>query len=251
MKIRVLIIDDEQPARDRLQNFLKDFSEINIIGEAQSGNEAIELINRKKPQLIFLDIQMSDINGFQVIEKINYLPEVIFVTAYDDYAIEAFEINAIDYLLKPYSKDRLRRSVERAIHSIKKSKEQNNDIQKLMDFFKQRNKYLDRITVKKEFEYNIIDVNKIDFFRIIDGLVYLFADTEKYQVDITLSQLEKKLDPSLFFRTHRNSIVNLSRISKVCTWGQNKYVIKFKSEEKVFLSRDKIKQFKVLMGIKF
>lgn len=249
MKIRAIIIDDELPARTRLKNYLKEYPEITIIGEAQDGKEAVSLINKSDPDLIFLDIQMPDMDGFKVLEKINNKISIIFVTAYDEYAIKAFEVNAIDYLLKPYSKERFKSAINRGISNIKK-KEQTENIISLLEFIKKKKSYLDRITIKNDSEFEILKVEDIDFFRVESGIVFLYSGNNKCMIDVTISQLEKRLNPKIFYRTHRNSIVNLMKIYKMDVWGQGKYVIKFANNERIFISRDRIKKFKQLMGIK-
>ena len=251
MTIRALIIDDELPARSRLINYLKEYPDINVVGEAQNGKEAINLINQNNPDLIFLDIQMPVLDGFKMLEKLNNNPAVIFVTAYDEYAIKAFEVNAIDYLLKPYSKERFNIAINKVIQSLKKHEDPNDKILLLLEHIKKKKLYLDRITIKNDSEYEVINVDDIDFFRVDDGLVFVYKNGKKFLIDATLAQLEKKLEPAVFFRTHRNSIVNLKKIITIDVWGQGKYVIKFHNNERIFLSRDKIQKFKILMGLKF
>lgn len=249
MKIRAIIVDDEKPARIRLKNYLKEYPEINVIGEAQDGKEAISLINKNNPDLIFLDIQMPDMDGFKVLEKIKNKKGVIFVTAYDEYAIKAFEVNAIDYLLKPYSKERFKKAINRGISNIKKN-DQIGNIISLLEFIKKKRSYLDRITIKNDNEFEILKIDDIDFFRVESGIVFLYSGNNKCMIDITISQLEKRLNPKIFYRTHRNSIVNLMKIYKMDVWGHGKYAIKFSNNEHIFLSRDRIKKFKLLMGLK-
>ncbi len=250
MNIRAIIIDDESPARIRLKNYLKEYPEINVIGEARDGKEAISLINKNNPDLIFLDIQMPDIDGFKVLEKINYNKTIIFVTAYDEYAIKAFEVNAIDYLLKPYSKERFKKAITRGISNIKKN-DQIKKITSLIKYIKKKRSYINRITVKNDCELEIIKIDDIDFFRVESGIVFVYYENKKSIIDITISQLEKKLNPKIFYRAHRNSMVNLKKIIKIDVWGQGKYVVKFSNNERIFISRDRIKKFKLLMGIKF
>jgi two-component system, LytTR family, response regulator len=249
MILSTVIIDDEAPARLRLHNFLSDFKEIKITGEAENGGEAISLIDRKKPDLIFLDVQMPVANGFQVIEKIKHKPAVIFVTAYDCYAIKAFEFNAVDYLLKPYTKKRLKNSVDRIISSIQLNENREKKLVKLLEHLKTKESYTERISVKDRYVYKIFNVHIIDFFRIENGLVFLYCGEEKYMLDTPLSQLAEKLDPSVFFRAHRNTIVNISRIKNVIPWGRGRYMLEFCCDNHIEVSRNRIKDFKRIIGL--
>ncbi len=250
MTLTTVIIDDEKPARDRLKQLLREYPFIDIIGEAENGIQAVEIIDLFKPGLVFLDIQMPGFDGFQVIKRIKTYPNIIFVTAYDDYAIEAFEVNAVDYLLKPFSKQRLRISLNRIFNRINKNEGENNDLKRLIDWYNRKTDYLTRISFKVKNVYRILDVEEIFFFKLENGMVYLYGDNIRHQIEGSLGQLEKNIDPSLFFRANRNSIINIKKIQRILPWGQNRFAVEFPNNERIVISRDRGKLFKVKVGLR-
>lgn len=238
-----LIVDDEMPAREELKYLLKSFEDINIIGEASHGLEAIELNNTLNPDLIFLDIQMPQINGIDVAKKIykdNWLPLIIFTTAYDDFAIKAFETNAVDYLLKPISLDRLEKA-------INKSREIFNTLTP--------NKESEKPTIEKICLYNDGSIVPVDFEDIVyatveEGVTIIFTSKGSYEYKNSLSNLEEKLSGSNFFRSHRSFLINLDYIEKIEPWFNSTFLIKMKnSKEEIYVSRNKVKEFKKIMDI--
>ncbi len=252
MKITSVIVDDEKPARERLRKFLLDYPFVEVVGEADNGFEAVKLIESVNPNLVFLDIQMPGLDGFKVIEKIGKEYVFIFVTAYDEYAIKAFEVNAIDYLLKPFSKQRFKVSMDRAIAQLNKNgKGKKEDLIRLLDWFKNKNEFLSRISVKLGNVYSIVEVSEIYFFRLEMGIVFAYIGMNRYEITASLAQLEVSLDPSVFFRANRNTIVNLSMIKRVLPWGINRFAIEFENNERIVVSRERGKLFKLKIGLKF
>jgi len=249
--IRTVIIDDEKPARDRMKFFLQDRIEFLIVGEAENGETGLELLEKEKPQLILLDIQMPIVDGFGMLKNCSYNPAVIFISAYDEYAIQAFDANASDYLLKPYTKERFNNALNKVINTIEDTGLWEKKISSILNSYTSQIKYLEQITVKKGHIYKIYEASDIDFFRMDDGLLFLYSSGEKAAVDSTLNQLEKKMDPVHFFRIHRNSLVNLKRIKEVIPWGQGRLTLNFAESGKVHISREKIKQLKQRIGLKF
>ncbi len=248
--IRTVIIDDEKPSRDRVRFFLSDYSEISIVGEAENGETGIALLNKETPQLVFLDIQMPIADGFHVLKSCSYHPAVIFISAYDEYAIHAFDVNAVDYLLKPYTKQRFHEAMERILSNVDDNTYWDRKISSLLATYNSKDEYLDRITVKKGYVYKIYETENIDFFRIDDGLLFLYTGGEKINLDTPLSQLERRLDPSIFFRAHRKAFINLRQIREVVPWGQGRYSLNFGDSGNVHVSRDSVKLLKQKIGLK-
>jgi len=212
MKIRSIIVEDEPHSIERLKYLLKDLKDIQIIGEAQDGKAAIELINKLKPELIFLDIQLPGTSGFGVLEKISYPVMVIFVTSYDQYAIKAFEENAVDYILKPTSKERLKKAVEKIINLNKRLDE--NTIEVLKSMF-EKNSHMSRFAVKLKDEILIIPQEDVYYFNAEDKYVFLHTYDRKFFYDATLKELEDILDPEIFCRIHKSYILSINKIKKL------------------------------------
>jgi two-component system LytT family response regulator len=222
-QIRVLIVDDEVLARRILKSLLKNKPDIEFAGECRSGMEAVEMIRREKPDLVFLDVQMPEMDGFQVIEalKPEEVPEIIFVTAYDQFAVKAFDIHAIDYLLKPFDDERFEKSLERARLHISQNK-QNHLNQQLMDFLNQwrdKDQYQhalpERIPVKDHGRISFVAVREIDWIEASDQYVTLHCDKKTYLVRETMNELEARLSSKYFFRIHRSSLVNLQSVKEL------------------------------------
>ncbi len=250
MKIKAIIVEDEEPARELLKRNLSKYDFIEVIDEAVNGREAVLKVDSKKPDLIFLDIEIPVFNGIEVLERLVHKPAVVFITAYDDYAIKAFEVNAFDYLLKPYSEERLARTIEKVYSGLKRNDSNGRDYSQLIRYYREGKKYLDRLTIRNKFEYKVFNVDSIDFFRAEDKLVFMYIGNVKYLVDIPLSRLEERLNPEHFFRVHRNAIVNLDKIERILPWGRGKYVVQFASGERIRISRERVQEFKILMGLK-
>ncbi len=222
-QIRVLIVDDEVLARRILKSLLKNKPDIEFVGECRTGMEAVEMIRREKPDLIFLDIQMPEMNGFQVIEalKLEEIPEVIFVTAYDQFAVKAFDIHAIDYLLKPFDDERFEKSLERARSHITQNKQNSLNLQ-LIDFLNQwrdkekfEQRHAERIPVKEHGRISFVAVREIDWVEASDQYVTLHCDKKTFLVRETMNELEGRLSSKYFFRIHRSSLVNLQSVKEL------------------------------------
>lgn len=248
--IRTVIIDDEQPARNRVRFFLEGLHNIEIIGEAENGEEGIVLIEQEKPQLVILDIQMPKLDGFGLLEKCSYKPAVIFISAYDEYAIHAFEVNAVDYLLKPYTKERFQDAINKVLVHSNKTEYWEKKISRLLETYSPENSFLEQVTVKKGNTFRVYSIDDIDFFKMDSGLLFLHHKGEKIHIDATLNQLESRTPPSHFFRVHRNSLVNLKKINEVIPWGQGRMVLDFGDSGKVHVSKEKIKLFKCKIGLR-
>jgi two-component system LytT family response regulator len=241
MSIRTIIVDDVELARERTKILLND-AEIEIVAECENGCEAIDTIRDLKPDLVFLDVQMPEIGGFEVIETIgvNKMPTVIFVTAYDEFALRAFEVHAIDYLLKPFDKKRLVKAIERAKREIKKQEPSNGIEEKLRNLLKEvkiEPQYLKRIPVKTSLGTTLVLTEEIDWIASAGHYLEIHAGRETHIIREKLSYLETRLDPKDFMRIHRSTIVNLDRIKSFHPLFNGDQIIILRDGRELNLSR--------------
>jgi two-component system LytT family response regulator len=216
-KLRLLIVDDEPLIRKGVRNAASSLADAEIIGECGSGREAIEVISSQKPDLVLLDVQMPDCSGLDVIRQIGaeQMPPVIFITAYDEYAVKAFELNAVDYLLKPFDDSRFRESVERARQRITGNNQAAlaQQLNALLD--SQAQKWPERLVIRNGERFDFVPVETIDWIESANNYVELHCGSRQYLMGETMTNLEHRLDPSRFVRIHRCRIVNTSRIVAV------------------------------------
>ena len=216
-KLNLLIVDDEPLIRKGLRNALSVISDLEIIGECSSGEEAIQVISAEKPDLVLLDIRMPDCSGLDVVRKIGpaQMPPVIFITAYDDYAVNAFELNAIDYVLKPFEEARFLESIDRA---RKRIAEQSRTAlsQRLEELLASKaRKWAERIVIRNGERYEFVPSDSIDWIESANNYVQLHCGTKQYLLGETLTSIQGRLDPAKFIRIHRGRIVNTKRILAV------------------------------------
>jgi two-component system, LytTR family, response regulator len=209
--ISAVIVDDEELARGVLREYLADFPEVEILAECMNGFEAVKVVNELKPQLLFLDIQMPKLNGFEVLELIQSDPAVIFVTAYDEYALRAFDVHAVDYLLKPFSRDRL---AEALTHARQRSQELSR-IPALLAEARTHASPLERILIRDGVKVHIIPTGKIDYLEAQDDYVCIKSEGKDYLKQETLGSLETHLDPGKFIRIHRSYILNVECLQRL------------------------------------
>lgn len=253
--IRSIVVDDETPAREELIYILEKFKEISIIGEASHGIKALELNKKLKPDLIFLDIQMPKLNGIDVARKIlvgTHRPYIVFVTAFEKYAIEAFEVNAMDYILKPISEERLEKSMERVIANMKKGKKEYIDkFNNIMQNIKYKNEEtITRICVNNMGKLIPIDLNEIIYATVEDRNTVIISTKGKFEINFTLSELCEKLDKSIFFRSHKSFLINLNYIQVIEPWFNSTFNVMLKGTDiKIPVSRSQSKEFRELMNI--
>ncbi|WP_320052115.1 LytTR family transcriptional regulator DNA-binding domain-containing protein [uncultured Acetobacteroides sp.] len=240
--IRTLIIDDEEPARMLVQKFLKDFSEIQVIGECSDGFAAAKSINEHKPDLIFLDVQMPKLSGFELLEIIEHKPQVIFTTAYDSYAIKAFDENAVDYLLKPFSRERFADAVHKVMDRISTQTEQNYT--EVIALAEEKTEILQRIAVKSGSKIEVIAASDIVFLESEGDYVMIHTKTGKFLKEKTMKYFEQHLDPDTFIRIHRSSIININEISRIELFEKESYIVKLKSGDQVKASNSGYKALK-------
>jgi DNA-binding LytR/AlgR family response regulator len=244
--MRVLIVDDESPARQRLRRLLADIEGVELIGEAEGGVRAVEIIERDQPDLVLLDIQMPELDGFGVIEALKEPPFIVFVTAYDEYAIQAFEVNALDYLLKPFGQERLEQAIHRAQEAYSKEDEFSTRFAPLLEDLAAQGRYLKRLAVRDRSHIRVLDVDEVDWIGVEDEQVYLHVGDAAFPIRRTLKELETRLDPVHFFRAHRSAIVNLERVQEIIPWFKGSHKLRLTTGAEVELSRT---QARALRGI--
>ncbi|WP_319476087.1 LytTR family DNA-binding domain-containing protein [Marispirochaeta aestuarii] len=248
--IRVLIADDEKPARGRLVSFISEYPDFLILGEASDGQETVAQVNRLEPDVLFLDIQMPKNNGFEVLQQLTCDPVIIFTTAYDEYAIAAFDVHALDYLLKPFSKERFSSTAALIKKILLDPVDYKERVRSAVGQIVSGGTYLERVTVKDRHVYSIIPVQNIQCIKTAGGLVYIQTKEQEFQTDTTLNQFEQRLDPSMFMRIHRTAIVNLERIEKILPWGQGRFALVLENGNSLHISRDRLQEFKSRVGLK-
>ena len=240
--IKALIIDDEQLARQLIRNYLKSFPEIEIVGECENGFEGARNIAELKPDIVFLDIQMPKLNGFEMLELIDSPPEIIFITAHNDYAIRAFEMNAVDYLLKPYSQERLIAAVQKATERIRTGTGKDKKMDQLIH--QPLSEKLERIVVKTGTKIKVIPVDKINYFEAQDDYIMLYTDEGKHLKQGTMKYYEDHLDSSKFIRVHRSFIVRIDQVVQLEPYSKDNYLLKLKNGTALKVSRNGLKNLK-------
>lgn len=235
--MRILIVDDEAPARERLKRLLEDIEGVELIGEAEDGARAVELIETLSPDLVLLDIQMPALNGFEVVEALQAPPPIIFVTAYDEYAIRAFDIHALDYLLKPFSRARLEKAIQRARGTKAGKPDISEQIGNLLEGMAAQGRHLARLAVRDRDRIRVLDVNEVDWISVENEQVMIHVGERSFPIRRTMSELEAQLDPAGFFRAHRSAIVNLDRVEEIIPWFKGSHRLRLISGVEVPLSR--------------
>jgi len=242
MPIRTLIVDDEPLARDRVKRFLRDESDIEVVGESGNGEDAVEKIRSLSPDLVFLDIQMPEKNGFEVLQSLNGVPVpvIVFVTAYDQYALQAFEVHAVDYLLKPFNRERFRRAVAHASEQIEQRRLGKLDerLTSLIADLRMEKKYLDRLVVRATGRVFFLKIGEIDWIEAAGNYVRLHAGRQAHMVRETMHGIEARLDPEKFLRIHRSTLVNIDRIKELHPMFSGDYAVILHDGTELSLSRN-------------
>jgi len=246
--MRILIVDDESPARERLKRLLANIEGVKLVGEAESGIQAVEMIAREQPDLVLLDIQMPGLDGFGVIEALEEPPPIIFVTAYDEYAIRAFEVNALDYLLKPFSRERLEKAIRRAQEASSEERDLTEQLEPLLKSLTEQGRHLTRLAVRDQDRIRVLDTDEIDWIGIENEQVSVHVGDERYLVRRTLSALEARLDPARFFRAHRSAIVNLDRVQEIIPWFKGSHKLRLTTGAEVDLSRAQARALRKILN---
>jgi two-component system LytT family response regulator len=251
-RYRALIVDDERLARQRIRRFLAGEPDFETAGECASGAEALTWLERNSADILFLDIQMPEMNGFHLLGELpGTIPVVVFVTAYDEFALQAFEVNAFDYLLKPFDRQKFQRTVQRARTQLARvrSDDVNQRLLGLLADLRSRRDETTRFAVKTGGRVVFVRTDEIDWIEAADNYVCLHAGTDRHLVRETMNAVESKLDPNKFARIHRSAIVNVNRIKELQPWFRGDYVVVLSNGEKLTLSRTYRDRVHDLLGI--
>lgn len=247
-KIRTIIIDDELLAREIIKTYLSKKNEFELIAEASNGFDGIKLITELKPDLVFLDIQMPKLNGFEMLELIEDPPIIIFTTAFDQYAIKAFEINAVDYLLKPFSEERFFESLERAQKLIYSQSNHIKDFTQILNSKTSSEEYLHRIVVKSGSKINLIDVEDIIYIEAQDDYTMLYTSKGNFLKQKTMKFFEENLNPNDFLRIHRSYIVKIDQIKEMEMFEKESYKVTLANGKKLPVSKSGYSKVKELLN---
>lgn len=256
MPLSAVIVDDEQLAREELAYLLKDV-DVEVLAQAKNGVEALNLIKELSPDLVFLDVQMPGLDGFGVIKKLAEkglpLPQIVFSTAYDQYAVKAFEVNAVDYLLKPFDKKRVAQAVEKARQKLETSSSPNEQIGTIVKMLEQQQRPQSaKVLLKSAGRLFLVDQKDICYASIEDGIITVVATTmEGHSNCRTLEELLESLDSNTFWRAHRSYLVNINRIKEVVPWFKSSYQIRMddKKQAEIPVSRAQTKRLRELFGL--
>ena len=240
--MRALIIDDERLARKELTNLLQEYPEIEIIGEAVNAEDAEEKIKALQPELLFLDIQMPGKTGFELLESLDTVPDVVFTTAYDEYALQAFDFNALDYLLKPIEPDRLKETITKLINRPKKEEE-------VITQTDQKLGPQDRVFVKDGDKCWFVKLENIRLFESDGNYIKIYFDNFKPMIHKSLNALDEKLDDRSFFRASRKHIINLTWVESIESWFNGGLMVVLRGGDKVEVSRRQSARFKEMMSL--
>jgi two-component system, LytTR family, response regulator len=240
-KINALIVDDEPLAREGIRQLLNEESDIDVVGECGDGFSAIELVKKYYPDLIFLDIEMPEMDGFEILQELplDHNPAIIFVTAFNQYAVEAFKVNALDYLLKPIDPERFHTAIERARSNLRlrATTEINEKFYTLIKMLKAKEKPSKRLLIKTSKRIFFVEMKEIDWIEAAGDYVWVHTRGEKYIIRETMNDMEQNLDPACFIRIHRSTIVNIDRIKELQPHYRGDYVVILHSGIKLTLGR--------------
>lgn len=241
MTAKVLIVDDEPLARDRIRELLRSDRDIEVVAEARNGVEAIEAVRRHAPEIVFLDVQMPDMDGFEVLNSLgpDSMPLIIFVTAYDQHAIRAFDVNAIDYLMKPFDRKRFAKALDHAKAHLKRptDDDETRRLVRLLEEFRSRPKYLERFAIKTGEKVLFVRAEEVDSMEAEGNYVRLKIGNVSYLVRDTINNIESQIDPRTFVRIHRSTIVNMNRVKELQTWARGEYRVVLHGGTSYTLSR--------------
>ncbi len=245
--IRAVIVDDEELGRDRIQSLLELEADVEIVGVCSDGQSAVETIERTRPDLVFLDVQMPGMDGFDVIEQLDpsHLPAVVFVTAHDGHALRAFEIHALDFLLKPFDQTRFEKALERARGQIAQTKSAataattaiDSRIASLLEELRDERKYSERLIVKSSGRVFFIRTEEIDWVEASGNYVKIHTKADAHLLRESMKNMEAKLDPKIFVRIHRSAIVNIDRIKELEPWFHGEYIVIMRDGTRLTASR--------------
>lgn len=252
MKIRVLIVDDEPLACRKLRRLLTNVNDIEVVGEATDGMQAITAIEMQKPDLVFLDMQIPEMDGLGVVQTIGpqRMPLVIFVTAYDHYAVKAFEVNALDYLLKPVNRERFQATIARVRNRLARSSdnESQQHLRALLEQLKAGREYSRRLMLKSEGRVYFLLIDEIDWIEAAHNYLILHVGDKTHLIRETLESIESRLDPDHFVRIHRSTVVNINRIQEIHTWARGEHVVLLRDDTRLTISRNYYERLRHRLG---
>jgi two-component system, LytTR family, response regulator len=256
MTLNTLIVDDEKPARDELIYLLKGFPEVNIVAQGKNGLEAVALIKEHSPDLVFLDVHMPGLDGFAVIKRLVdkkvRIPQIVFATAFDNYAVQAFEVNAVDYVLKPFDKQRIAQAIQRARKMVEASSSPVERLESLVEQLGPAHSPPVKLLMKIESRLILVDASDMVFASIEDGTITIHAKelvgVSNYR---TIEELQSALDADVFWRAHRSYLVNINQIREVVPWFKSSYMLKMndRSHSEVPVSRAQTKRLRELLKL--
>lgn len=246
-KIKIIIIDDESLARQISKNYLTRHNNIEIVAECSNGFDAIKKISELKPDIILLDIQMPKLTGFEMLELIENPPIIIFTTAYDHFAIKAFEVSAVDYLLKPFSEERFDQAIQKAIKLLDDKFKQDDSIRNIITEHDKKIETLERVVIKDGGKINIIPVNEIRWIEAQDDYVMIYSAQGKYLKQKTMKYFEDHLDETQFVRIHRSYIINLSYLQHLEQQETDSYKIILKNGQELPVSKSGLARLKATL----
>lgn len=243
-KYKVLIVDDEAPAREVIKKFITVRSDLELVGECENGFECLKFLSSEQVDLLFLDIQMPKLNGFEVVELMVEKPSIIFVTAFDQYAIKAFEVNAVDYVLKPFSKDRFFAAVDKAIQNFQTEKSPVHSHQRLAESYSDQMDQIDRIVVRQGNKIEVVQVDQIRYLQAESDYVMIVCEKGKFLKNKTMRYFEDHLPQTEFIRIHRSFIVNMTFVKNIEKYTKDTYLAILTSGEKLNVSQEGYKRIR-------
>lgn len=247
--IKAIIIDDESLARDLVRSYLGAYDEIEILGEFSDGFQGLKAINELQPDLVFLDVQMPKLTGFEMLELLDKPCNIVFTTAYNEYAIKAFEHNAIDYLLKPFSNDRFHDALSKVKDRIANSVSSEDQIEKIKNHNDSSEELLTRVVVKSRNKIDVIAINKVKYFEAQDDYVMIYTNDGRYLKQKTMKYFETHLNPNEFCRIHRTYLVKIDQIAQLQPYEKDHWIVILKTGESLKVSRNGFKQLKQQLEI--
>lgn len=257
-KMNAVIVDDEQLARDELAYLLKGFSDVEVVGQAKNSVEAVSLIRDLNPHLVFLDVQIPGTGGFGVLKKLaerkSPLPCIIFITAYDQYAVQAFEVSALDYLLKPISRQRLERALARVRRALETTDPTRDKLDRLVEMLEKGRPgaAVTKLIIKTSGRLHLVDAREVIYASIQDGVISIVTKDFEGQSNFrTVEELQANLDPQTFWRVHRSYLININRIKEVVPWFKSSFQLKMddRKQTEIPVSRAQTKKLRDILNM--
>lgn len=250
MTIRALIVDDEPLARERIRTLLADAPDIAVVGECGDGLQAVQVIGAERPDLVFLDIQMPELDGFEVLEAVGVeeAPAIVFITAFDEFALRAFEVSAVDYLLKPIEPVRFGQALTRVKERLaRRSQDPKQELEQLIDFWRSKQSHAARFVVRDGARISFVRAQDVDWIDAAGNYVRLHAGGKEHLVRETMKSVESRLDPAVFIRVHRSAIVNIDRVASLEPYFHGEYVVIMRDGAKLTSSRSHSDRLRALL----